>query len=145
MNILILRGLPGSGKSTWATAYVLAHPRTLIVSADQSHTRDDGVYDFKPENATAAHNDCLRRFLVAIQSGEYLTVIVDNTNTQAFEFAPYYRLAEALGHTPRLIEFRISPELSVSRNIHGVPEQTIYRMFERWQSAPPWWSTEVVA
>lgn len=62
-----MRGLPGSGKSLWARRYIIeAAPSVAVtVSADSYHVAtEDGksVYRFKPENARAAHDACLRDF-----------------------------------------------------------------------------------
>ncbi len=146
MKVTILRGLPGSGKSTWIASNVSANAH--VFSADAYHMVLDGgrpVYKFDPANARKAHDWCLSQFLLYLTRGaEHL--VVDNTNLSAWEISPYYRLAEVYGCEVEIVYLRCSPSLSLARNIHGVPEATILQMFARLMSdtLPPWWNMRVI-
>lgn len=150
-KVLILRGLPGSGKSTYAKSRMEAflvsseytehrnegYPR--IWSADDFHFNIEGVWEFNPANIGATHQACFRGFLASLQKNAPL-IIVDNTNTQRFEISPYYLAAEAFGYEVQIVAFNVSVEESLARNIHNVPEKTIIAMRGHWEDALPWWN-----
>ncbi len=126
MNVVILRGIPGSGKSTWAERQ---QGRKIICSADHFHIVN-GEYLFNPAKAGEAHNDCLHKFLsFAMEASEGRgrtdLLIVDNTNTTAWEISPYYRLAEVYGLSVSILNFYCEILTSFQRNIHKVPIKTI--------------------
>jgi predicted kinase len=36
---ILMAGIPGSGKSTWARAYAKTHPNTVVVDTDETRKR----------------------------------------------------------------------------------------------------------
>lgn len=150
MKVFIMRGLPGSGKSTWAKHRVIESGNaTAFVSADSYHLETvDGksVYNFKKENAKKAHDSCIREFLELLNSDLLEEIIVDNTNTTVWEIAPYYRLAEAYGCEVEIVQFRCSAETAFKRTIHNVPAETIARMALnlKEEKLPPWWKVTMI-
>lgn len=144
MRVQILRGIPGSGKSHHAQQLVEKGPHGLVevVSADHWFTKD-GVYRFKPAELPQAHGQCLLRYVETMKDWQSLSadrlVIVDNTNVEAWEIAPYYSLAQAHGYEVEVLTFNCPVETAVQRQTHGVPEDTIRRMHDRIQKATlPW-------
>lgn len=101
-------------------------------------------YRFDPKKLSEAHNDCLLRYLRAIDDG--YSIVVDNTNIGAFEYAPYYRVAEAMGLPVTLVTVRCDPVVAHARNVHGVPLATVQAMAARLEAefVPPWWNHEVI-
>lgn len=147
----ILAGHSGVGKTTDALGSVADLPidQYRICSANDYFYTDDGEYDFKPMELPHAHAECLRNFISACQAGLPL-VIVDNTNTNIAEIAPYQLVASAYGYEVR-IEAWLSPDLTVlskaaARNIHGVPLNTAVmqqaRLEDTIENAPPWWDIQ---
>lgn len=140
--VIIMLGVPGSGKSTHAKALQLP-----IVSADDAFVGDDGVYRFNPADLPKAHASCLRRFVELVQHG--MDVVVDNTNTSVAEIAPYAALAQAYGHELRLLRVECDPEVAATRNVHGVPAETVRAMHARLAATvkllPPWWPLETIS
>lgn len=142
MKVIILSGIPGAGKSTYAER---RYPDAYVVSAD-SYFMVDGEYRFDPAGLPAAHGACLRDFTRALQAHEHATLVVDNTNISVAEIAPYAALALAYGADLRIVTVNADPENAWARNVHGVPAQSIRRMFDALnkRELPPWWPVEHV-
>lgn len=140
----ILRGISGSGKSTFANTFnnPIEH---VVCSADNYFTdRNTGVYNFNPSKLPAAHAACFRDAVEACQSDEIRIVIIDNTSTTVAEIAPYHALGVAYGFKVQIITITCPPEICASRNTHGVPLATCQRMAARLEAEtpifPPWWA-----
>lgn len=144
-RVIVLSGIPGSGKSTAAQRYRFAWD-AKIVSADDFFTDDDGRYHFNPAQIADAHATCLRSFVSLLQM-RWPVVVVDNTNTTAIEVAPYMALAQAFGYEALLLTVRADAALAHARNVHGVPLHTVERMALAISErvCPPWWRTVEVA
>jgi len=140
MKVIIMQGVPGSGKSTYVKS--MQPVATEVISADSYFETKDGEYRFDPSKLGEAHGACLRRFvkLVAGASGD--TVVVDNTNTTTLEIAPYMALASAYGCEVELVRVQCDPEVAAARNVHGVPLHAVRRMADNIRnfSPPPFWS-----
>ena len=141
-QVLILRGLPGSGKTSFIAQHLPEVPATNIFSADSFFLDAWGRYCFDVTKLKEAHAQCLRKYTAALLfGGDFL--VVDNTNTRGVEVAPYYALGEAMGFQVTLITFPWGddPEVYARRNVHGVLEGTIGAMQTtlRNEKLPPWW------
>lgn len=128
MNILvIMQGASGSGKSTVAESikemlWGLGH-ECRICSTDKQF-EVDGVYKFDPSKITVYHAINQKLTREALQRGE--CVIVDNTNTQAWEAKPYVLMAKELG-----IPVFFVPCHGKFNNVHGVPSDKVEAMRNR--------------
>lgn len=120
-DLVIIRGLPGSGKSTMAR--VLAQVGYVHVEADM-YFMNNGCYEYDRNKIQAAHAWCRQRVREALESGK--RVVVSNTFTRLQEMEPYLQMNADV----RVIEAK-----GQWANEHGVQEQTIQRMAERWE---PW-------
>lgn len=137
-TLYIIRGLPGSGKSTLgeqlADCYIDYHPRnggpkSHSYSADDWFTfSSTGRYVFIPEELPQAHEDCRARVLGAMLS-DVEHICVCNTFSQAWEAEPYFKLCKMHGYTPVVLECQ-----SQFGNIHDVPQESIDAMSERWET-----------
>lgn len=123
MEMLLIRGLPGSGKTTLAKQY--AGMGYVHCEADQYFERS-GEYRFDRSKLRAAHDDCLRRAIVGLSNG--LSVVVANTFTRRWEMEPYLRSAQERGVPVRIIE-----ATGNWPNVHGVPPDAIERAKARWE------------
>lgn len=143
MKVVIMSGIPGSGKSTWANENLGLEAR--IISADHYFLRG-GVYQFDASKLPQAHQECFRKFLAAIQDRAHSTVVVDNTNLTAWQISPYVLAAEAHGCQVEIVRVSCDPEKAAQRNIHGVPRAAYYRLQQEFEKRDllPWWKvTEV--
>lgn len=127
-DLILLRGLPGSGKSTLAKLLISETEGYSRVEADSYHINDRGEYEWKAENAQAAHKWCQEE--VELLMKMELPIIVSNTFTQEWEMKPYYDLAEKYVYRvySLVVENRHNGE-----NIHNVPEEVLNKMEERFE------------
>jgi len=128
--LTLVRGLPGSGKSSYAESIRGNSP---ICSADDFFTVN-GIYTFDGSKLAQAHADCQRRTDLCLQSG--MNVIVANTFTCRWEMAPYLSMAE--NHNARVVvidcfDGGMDDATLASTNDHGVPLDTIALMRNRWE------------
>ena len=166
-KVIILSGLSGSGKSTYASAL-----GGVVCSADDFFVNDDGSYVFNPTKLQDAHAYCFRSFLEALQ-GTNETVVVDNTNTRVEEISPYVLASHAFGIEPKIItvipwqfaptaacmqsrnpfmerNFAMSEDQLIqflyNRNRHGVGQYAISRQLNNITKRllPGWWNHEFV-
>lgn len=142
MNLAILRGLSGAGKSTFAEMLRKLEPEMVHASADFVHIDPlDGAYRFNPGKLGEGHGNCFRTAISALQNKAPL-VVVDNTHTMNWEMAPYVLAGQAYGYKTAIIRLEIDPATAVARNIHNVPEKSIRSMKERFQDPMRMWPTE---
>lgn len=149
IKIIILQGLPGSGKSYHA-ARIAEEEDALIVSADifaglYTEDPDGGPPSFDVTKLGDAHGACLRHCIGAVQDAG--SVVVDNTNTTPLEVAPYVAVAQAFGCEPKLVLVDCGTEKAFARQKHGIPREGFDAMCERlaqfdpaphWQFIPGW-------
>ncbi|XP_037655765.1 NEDD4-binding protein 2-like 1 isoform X7 [Choloepus didactylus] len=87
-RLYLLRGLPGSGKTTLARQLQHDFPRALVFSTDDFFFREDGTYEFNPDFLEEAHDWNQKRARRAMRGGAS-PIIIDNTNLHAWEMQPY--------------------------------------------------------
>ncbi|PHS03652.1 MAG: AAA family ATPase [Blastopirellula sp.] len=116
-NILyIVRGLPGSGKSTYAKSIGCLH-----LEADMYFNRS-GEYTFKPELIKKAHSWCQEATDKALNHG--MDVVVSNTFTKLWEMEPYLKM-----HNNVLV-YKCTGDYG---SLHDVPFSVIHDMSNRWE------------
>lgn len=129
MKVVIMRGIPGSGKSTYAG---MNYPDALTVSAD-NYFMVNGIYQFDPKKLGIAHATCFRQFLDGLTQGVE-TIVVDNTSTTVSEISPYHLGACAFGYDHEIVTMECSVDVAMRRNVHGVPEQAYKGIVERFSA-----------
>lgn len=116
----LVRGRPGSGKSTYAKRFGCLH-----LEADMFHVRD-GVYDWQSDRARAGHRWCVLTAESCLSHG--MDVTVSNTFITKDELAPYLFLEQLYD-----IEIKIYTCTGEYGNIHDVPAETLQSMKDRWE------------
>lgn len=121
-SMTIMRGLPGSGKSTIAASL----GADVVISADDFFTDAKGAYAYDGRKIGAAHAWCQEGVRLALMCG--LSVVVDNTHTRRWEMQPYIDMARYFGIEPAVVVAR-----GDFQNIHGVPGDVVAKMLDRWE------------
>ncbi|MCL1145761.1 AAA family ATPase [Shewanella sp. 10N.261.52.F9] len=140
---IIMRGLPGSGKSYWAEEYVKALPKLehaeqfKICSTDEFFYHE-GQYRFNSKNLSKYHKLNLTRFIHAI-ANRVPVVICDNTNMAQWEFEGYCEAAKAEGYQVQIQQVGEPKDkqhqlLCADRNKHRVPLSSISRMAKGFEA-----------
>jgi len=135
-TLVILRGIPGSGKST--AAEILADTGIAEDFGDPTFkypvcTADDffmksGTYKFDISKLGMAHAECQSK-VEMFMTDDTEKIFVANTNTTDKELASYYKLAKDYDYTvfSLIVENRHG-----GTNTHNVPDATIEKMKNRF-------------
>jgi predicted kinase len=130
-ELILLRGLPGSGKSTLAKI-ILQLPSNVepeVLSADDFFINSDGEYVFDVTKLKEAHNYCQFRCSERMRQ-QKSRIVVANTFTQEWEMEEYFKMAERYNYRVHTV---IVENRHDSENVHGVPEDKLQQMKERFQ------------
>lgn len=119
-RLILVRGLPGSGKSTYARSLEIYH-----VEADM-FCMIDGKYVFDRAKHRKNHELCRRLVWLAIEHG--CDCVVSNTFTQQWEMQPYLDVAKEFGCSVEVVKM-----VGDFGTIHNVPEEAIKMMKDRWE------------
>jgi predicted kinase len=125
-TLTLLRGVPGSGKSTFAKMITDDYS---ICEADQFFYDKEGSYNFDPARLKAAHEWC-RFHVEARMKEDNPSIVVSNTFTKEWEMSDYFDLAKKYGYKvfTLIVENRHG-----GVNQHGVPEEKIKQMKDRFE------------
>jgi len=162
----IMRGIPGSGKSS--TARVLAQSmgdgefwvqdgvtylghRTEYSRYSEDpfeskilatiHSTDEffmekGVYRFNPKLLGRYHRKNFLAFKNSLER-DVGVVICDNTNIKEWDFKKYLKEASSYGYATAVVTMpHPKPIIAAERNTHGVPQDVIEKMIRKWESWP---------
>ena len=117
-ELILIRGLPGSGKTTMARKL----QGYIHYEADMYFQRN-GKYHYDANQLALAHQWCQRKTRNALKKGR--KVVVSNTFTQRWEMQVYLDMGYPVS---------IREAIGNWGNIHHIPESVISEMRERWES-----------
>jgi len=121
--LYLIRGLPGSGKSTYAKKHFPGIPH---FEADMYFIKN-GKYEFNPAKLNAAHRWCKWSVREVLATGR--DCVVSNTFIQEWEIDPYLDMADDYGIPVKIIELQTQ-----FGSIHDVPKEKMNLMIARWDS-----------
>jgi predicted kinase len=130
--LFLVRGLPGSGKTSFATHIWNEY---AVCEADQYFYDKEGNYNFDPSKIKDAHAWCKNKVETMMGDHQlneqyYPEIAVSNTFTQEWEMEDYYKLAEKYNYkvVSLIVENRHG-----GKNVHGVPEDKLEIMKNRFE------------
>jgi predicted kinase len=130
--LFLVRGLPGSGKTSFASAIWNDY---AVCEADKFFYDKEGNYNFDPSKLKEAHNWCKNEVEIRMQDHQnnqqyYPEIAVSNTFTQEWEMEDYFKLAGKYGYK---VVSLILENRHGSQNVHGVPEEKLQIMKDRFE------------
>lgn len=139
VKLVLVRGLPGAGKSTLAEKIKKHFDDTYCMApfcheADKYWVRPDGTYDFNPKNIGNAHEWCTNKAKDTVELDKddpepHAFTIVSNTFTTLKEMQPYLDMVDS----ENVVVVHCTNNYG---SIHDVPSHTISKMEQRWQDTP---------
>ena len=123
-KLFLVRGLPGSGKSTAAATQENWNHRVL--ESDMFMLNSEGEYEFDPTKLSWVHDQCYNKTVEFLEQG--FDVSVANTFTQMWELERYLAI-------PNVDIFVVEMKTQF-QNVHGVPDAKLEVMRARWEELP---------
>jgi predicted kinase len=138
-TLFLIRGLPGSGK-TFTANLLSENGKHPVLSADMFFEDSEGNYNWDASKIKEAHTWCQTQcemWLIRGHEADCLNVAISpsykifvaNTFTQEWEMEPYFELAEKYGYK---VVTLICENRHGSPNVHGVPDETLRKMEQRF-------------
>jgi predicted kinase len=126
----IMRGVPGSGKSTVARQIA---GNTGVIHSTDDYFVTNGEYCFDSSKIHEHREATYRAFCESLKDGVEV-VICDNTNIHPQHFRCYAKSAEKAGYLVAYVVMpHPDPEIAARRNVHKVSEHAIRRMIQSWK------------
>jgi len=138
-TMLIMRGLPGSGKSYLVKQIKTKYPQCVSCSADDFFMQN-GEYIFKSGQIKDAHAYSQSTCEEYCRNGESL-IVVDNTNIKRWELSAYLNFALKYRYLVLLVEpktpWKFDLQQLVYRNKHSVNSDIIKRRLQEYETIIP--------
>jgi len=128
-HLLLLRGLPGSGKTELAKV-LSEYGKYPIISVDDYFTDTiSGVYQFNYKENYLAYKSCEDNTLAWMKKNIRL-IIVHNTFTMEWEIQPYFKLASDYNYKLFIVTVENYHD---NKNIHGVTQEQLSKMASKYK------------
>ena len=130
-DLILLRGVPGSGKTTLGNIILFNIQSNIqdVLSADNFFINEKSDYVFDATKLKEAHNECQVKCAERMRN-QFSKIVVANTFTQEWEMEPYFKMAE-------FHEYRVFSIIVENRhggvNEHNVPDEVLTKMRERFE------------
>ena len=122
-ELILLRGLPGSGKTTLA-GVLSEEGKYPVFSVDDYFTDEHGHYEFRFQDNHLAYKQCELRVQSAMKK-TIPKIILHNTFTIEWEMEPYFKLAAEYGYRVHAVTVE---NRHGGKNVHDIPDEHIERM-----------------
>lgn len=128
-SLILLRGLPGSGKTTLAKE-LSENGKYPVFSVDDFFTdKANGNYNFQFDKNHLAYKQCGDNTRKAMEQGQP-KIFLDNTFTLEWEMEPYFKLAAEFSYAIFVltVENRHS-----GKNMHAIADDQIKKMAQKYK------------
>ena len=126
--LILLRGLPGSGKSTFAKL-LSENGQYPVHSIDSYFTNDVGEYHFEFDKNFLAYKNCEDETRKSLENN-CEKVFVDNTFTINWEMEPYFKLASAFDYMLHVVTVE---NYHGNKNCHNISDEQIEKMAAKYK------------
>ncbi len=128
-NLILLRGLPGAGKSSLAN--VLSENEKYPVFAIDNYFTDKitGEYVFNFAENYIAYQQCESLCKQALTQS-ITKVFIDNTFTLDWELTPYFKLAAEFNYMLYVITVE---KYHDNKNVHDISQEQLEKMAEKYK------------
>uniref|UniRef100_A0AAV2KD11 YLP motif-containing protein 1 n=1 Tax=Knipowitschia caucasica TaxID=637954 RepID=A0AAV2KD11_KNICA len=156
--VIIMRGLPGSGKSHVAKlirdkeVHCGGAPPRVIVLDDYFMTEVEKVekdpdtgkrvkrrvleYEYEPEMEETYRSSMLKTFKKTLDDGFFPFIILDTVNDRVRHFDQFWSAAKTKGFEVYLAEITADVQTCAKRNVHGRKLKDITKMANTWEPSP---------
>ncbi|XP_075705313.1 YLP motif-containing protein 1 isoform X2 [Rhinoderma darwinii] len=156
--VVIMRGLPGSGKTHVAKLIRDKEvecggsaPRVLSLD-DYFMTEVEKVekdpesgrkiirkvmeYEYEPEVEDTYRSGMLKTFKKTLDDGFFPFIILDSIHDRVRHFEQFWSAAKTKGFEVYLAEITVDVQTCAKRNVHGRKLKEIHKMADNWEPAP---------
>jgi len=138
--MVVMRGLPGSGKSFLVdkicSRFGTQSQPVAVHSADHYFIDSQGGYQFDRSRIKDAHEECFEKTTQSITKRCKL-VVVDNTNVEYWEMKKYFKLASCHGYRVIIAEpktsWKLNHRMLAKKNKHGVSSEVLEKRVKLYQ------------
>lgn len=128
-SLILLRGLPGSGKTTLAKE-LSENGKYPVCAIDDFFTDvNSGEYRFEFDKNHLAYKACEEKTRAAMQKGDE-KIFVDNTFTLEWEMEPYFKLAKEFNYRVHVLTVE---NRHGGGNIHDIPREQLEKMAAKYK------------
>lgn len=141
-TLIIIRGLPGSGKTTKAIHICNKEEQKsgrkfFHYEADMFFEDYRGKYTFNPNLLGIAHDWCYTNTVKSLKDG--VSVVVTNTFTRKWELERYMSISTLIPNV-KIIVYEMKTQFE---NVHNVPGEKLKQMAARWEEFPEEWKEQL--
>lgn len=142
-TLILLAGIPGSGKSTWARRYAESHPHTYVCDTDETRKKITGSYLKFPDRMEVIFDDLINQgnTIFEQETGD-CTVIEDAAFLDDYRRAYFMKRMKGYDHSVLLLIKMHDYSLCYERNKlrikdKWVPEEIIDGMIKMYKDPSP--------
>ncbi|MGZ3883549.1 MAG: ATP-binding protein [Bacteroidia bacterium] len=128
-SLVLLRGLPGSGKTTLAVE-LSERGKYSVFSVDDYFTDPaTGAYNFEFDKNHLAYKRCEENTRRSMEQG-MPKIFVDNTFTLEWELEPYFKLASEFDYRVFVLTVENRHD---GKNIHDISDEQLTKMAQKYR------------